>query len=128
MRSPPATPRPLATRCAATSRARSTATASSAPSKRKRPEKINGDGPHFSHLKILLTHSPEALELYYGQRALAHLRRVGDVKLHHGPLPLEGEALIRAAEDCDLIVSYRQSPAPAELFQRLPKLIAFTRC
>jgi len=36
--------------------------------------------------------------------------------------------LIRAAEDCELIVSYRQSPAPAGLFQRLPKLIAFSRC
>src|SRR3954465_6002211 len=79
-------------------------------------------------MRILLTHSPEALELYYGQRALAGLREVGEVKLHHGATSLEGEALIRAAEDCDLIVSYRQSPAPAELFERLPKLIAFSRC
>ena len=79
-------------------------------------------------MKILLTHSPEALDLYYGPRALAGLRKVGEVKLHQGSTPLEGEALIKAAEDCDLIVSYRQSPAPAELFQRLPKLIAFSRC
>ena len=79
-------------------------------------------------MRILLTHSPGALELYYGQRALAGLRKVGEVKLHHGAVPLEGEALIRAAEDCDLIVSYRQSPGPAELFERLPKLIAFSRC
>jgi len=79
-------------------------------------------------LRILLTHSPEALDLYYGARALAGLRQVGEVKLHHGAAPLEGEALIRAAEDCELIVSYRQSPAPAGLFQRLPKLIAFSRC
>ncbi|HET9651014.1 MAG TPA: NAD(P)-dependent oxidoreductase, partial [Usitatibacter sp.] len=79
-------------------------------------------------MRILLTHSPDALDLYYGPRALAGLRKVGEVKLHHGAAPLEGEALIRAAEDCDLIVSYRQSPAPAELFQRLPKLIAFSRC
>jgi D-3-phosphoglycerate dehydrogenase len=41
---------------------------------------------------------------------------------------LEGEALIRAAHDCDLIVSYRQSPGPAALFERLPKLKAFLRC
>ena len=33
-----------------------------------------------------------------------------------------------AARDCDLIVSYRQSPGPAELFQGLPRLIAFVRC
>jgi D-3-phosphoglycerate dehydrogenase len=42
--------------------------------------------------------------------------------------PLEGESLIRAAADCDLVVSYRQSPAPAALFERLPRLVAFLRC
>ena len=79
-------------------------------------------------MRILLTHSPEARALYYGDRALAGLRNVGDVKLHEGPAPLEGEALISAAEDCELIVSYRQSPGPAAVFERLPKLIAFLRC
>jgi D-3-phosphoglycerate dehydrogenase len=79
-------------------------------------------------LKILLTHSPEAMALYYGERALAGLRALGEVKLHHGSQPLEGKELIKAAEDCDLIVSYRQSPGPAELFQSLPRLVAFVRC
>jgi D-3-phosphoglycerate dehydrogenase len=79
-------------------------------------------------LKILLTHSPAAMALYYGERALAGLRGVGEVKLHYGAKPLEGSELIEAATDCDLIVSYRQSPAPAELFERLPRLIAFVRC
>jgi D-3-phosphoglycerate dehydrogenase len=79
-------------------------------------------------VKILLTHSPEARELYYGPRALAGLRQVGEVRLHQGRRPLEGEALIEAASDCDLIVSYRQSPGPAALFERLPKLKAFLRC
>ncbi|HEX5612453.1 MAG TPA: NAD(P)-dependent oxidoreductase [Burkholderiales bacterium] len=78
--------------------------------------------------RILLTHSPQALRNYYGERALAGLRVVGEVKLHAGAQPLEGEALIAAAVDCDLIVSYRQSPAPAALFERLPKLVAFLRC
>jgi len=79
-------------------------------------------------LRILLTHSPEARALYYGERALAGLRKLGEVKLHEGPAPLEGEALITAAADCDVIVSYRQSPGPAALFERLPKLVAFVRC
>jgi D-3-phosphoglycerate dehydrogenase len=42
--------------------------------------------------------------------------------------PLAGESLVRAAADCELIVSYRQSPAPAALFERLPTLVAFLRC
>jgi D-3-phosphoglycerate dehydrogenase len=79
-------------------------------------------------LKILLTHSPEALKNYYGERALAGLKQLGDVKLHPESIPLEGEALIKAAADCDLIVSYRQSPGPAAVFERLPKLKAFLRC
>ena len=79
-------------------------------------------------MRILLTHSPEARELYYGERALAGLRELGEVNLHEGPTPLEGEALIAAAADCDLIVSYRQSAAPAALFESLPKLVAFLRC
>lgn len=78
--------------------------------------------------RILLTHSPEALAGYYGQRALAGLRALGDVKLHEGAAPLEGDALVAAAADCALVVSYRQSPAPAAVFERLPGLVAFLRC
>src|SRR5688572_3494883 len=65
---------------------------------------------------------------YYGERALSALRSAGEVKLHNGKEPLEGEDLIKAAQDCDLIVSYRQSPGPAAVFERLPRLIAFLRC
>ena len=79
-------------------------------------------------MRILLTHSPEAMANYYGERALAGLRRVGEVKLNQDGSSLEGEKLIAAAQDCDLIWSYRQSPGPAELFQRLPRLVAFLRC
>ena len=79
-------------------------------------------------MKILLTHSPEAMANYYGERALAGLRSVGEVKLNQKPHSLEGEELIKAAEDCDLIVSYRQSPGPAAVLERLPRLVAFVRC
>jgi D-3-phosphoglycerate dehydrogenase len=78
--------------------------------------------------RILLTHSPETLANYYGERALAGLKALGDVILNLNDRPLEGEALVDAAADCDLIVSYRQSPAPAALFGRLTKLVAFLRC
>src|SRR5882672_8586298 len=79
-------------------------------------------------VRILLTHSPEALALYYGERALKGLHNLGEVRLHEGKEPLQGEQLIRAAENCEMIVSYRQSPGPAEVFQRLPKLMAFVLC
>ena len=68
------------------------------------------------------------MRLYYGDRALAGLQALGEVKLHKGSQPLDGDALIEAASDCDLIVSYRQSPGPAKLFESLPNLKAFLRC
>ena len=79
-------------------------------------------------MKILLTHSPEAMANYYGERALAALRQAGEVILNNKNHSLEGAELIAAAKDCELIVSYRQSPAPAQLFESLPKLVAFLRC
>jgi D-3-phosphoglycerate dehydrogenase / 2-oxoglutarate reductase len=79
-------------------------------------------------VKILLTHSPEALKLYYGERALAGLVKLGEVKINSSDTSLQGEALVAAGAECDLIISYRQSPAPAALFERLPKLKAFLRC
>ena len=78
--------------------------------------------------RILLTHSPQALANYYGERALAGLQALGEVVLNPAEPSLEGEALVRAAAECELIVSYRQSPAPAALFGRLPRLVAFLRC
>jgi D-3-phosphoglycerate dehydrogenase len=79
-------------------------------------------------VKILLTHSPGARANYYGERALKALRAVGEVVLNERDASLEGESLIAAARDCELIVSYRQSPGPAPLFERLPRLVAFVRC
>jgi D-3-phosphoglycerate dehydrogenase len=79
-------------------------------------------------MRILLTHSPEAMALYYGENALSKLKEVGTVKENRKDHPLEGEELIAAAADCDIIVSYRQSPGPAAVFERLPKLVAFVRC
>src|SRR5262245_29370690 len=68
------------------------------------------------------------MRLYYGDRALEGLRKVGDVVLNSKSASLEGDALIEAAKDCELIVSYRQSPGPAKGFERRPKLKAFLRC
>ena len=61
-------------------------------------------------------------------RELALLRAVGEVIVNSKSASLEGDALIEAARDCDLIVSYRQSPGPAKVFESLPKLKAFLRC
>jgi D-3-phosphoglycerate dehydrogenase len=79
-------------------------------------------------MKILLTHPSEALRNYYGERALAGLRAVGDVRLNPHDRELTVHELVEAARGCELVVSYRGTPGFAELFDSLPELVAFSRC
>jgi D-3-phosphoglycerate dehydrogenase len=76
---------------------------------------------------IFLTHSTQALHNYYGQRALALLRESAPVVLNTQAQALDMAALIEAARDCPIIVSSRDTPAPAELFAQLPALAVFCR-
>ncbi len=77
---------------------------------------------------IFLTHSHDARMRYYGDKALAGLRQLADVRLNETGRELDGDELIDAARGCEVIVSYRQSPGRAELFRSLPDLVAFCRC
>ena len=78
--------------------------------------------------RIFLTHPPEALEMYYGAKALAGLRALAEVRLNSSGRELSTTELADAAQDCDIIISYRQSPGPAELFALMPTVVAFSRC
>lgn len=77
---------------------------------------------------IFLTHPPKALENYYGDKALAGLKALGDVRFNSTERELDPPELAAAAAGCEVIVSYRQTPGTAELFRKLPDLIAFSRC
>lgn len=79
-------------------------------------------------MRILLTHTPSARANYYGDAALSRLRAAGDVVLHGSETPLDPAALIAAAKGMDVIVSDRQTAAPAEIFAGLPHLAAYVRC
>ena len=74
---------------------------------------------------IFLTHPPEALKNYYGDKALAGLKALGEVRLNTAGRELSTSELIEAARGCELIVSYRQTPGEAELFRNAPELVAF---
>ena len=78
--------------------------------------------------KIFLTHPPEALKNYYGDRAVAGLKALGEVRFNSAGRELSTRELIEAARGCELIVSYRQTPGEAELFCNSPDLVAFSRC
>jgi len=78
-------------------------------------------------VRILLTHTPEKRANYYGERALAGLRALGEVRLHEGDAPLDEARLIAAAQGCAVIVSDRATPGHGRLFAEAPDLVAFVR-
>ncbi len=82
----------------------------------------------MTRLKIFVTHAPDALANYYGSRALAALQAVAQVRLNPGDAPWTAQSLALAAQDCDIIVSDRRALGSAELFERLPRLLAYCRC
>jgi D-3-phosphoglycerate dehydrogenase len=77
--------------------------------------------------RILLTHTPDMRRNYYGERALAGLRALGEVVLHETDTPLGGESLAVAARGAQVIVADRNTPGAAIVFERSPDLAAFVR-
>src|SRR3954464_14823288 len=78
-------------------------------------------------MRIFLTHVPGMLENYYGPRALAEMRKLGEVRTNATGQVLDAKALAEAAKGCEIIVSDRQTPAPAEFFPLAPDCCAFLR-
>ena len=81
-----------------------------------------------NRLHVYLTHTPDALANYYGERALVALRQVAEVRLNASGRHLAGAELAEAAAGCQAIISYRQSPGEAATFRQAPDLVAFLRC
>jgi D-3-phosphoglycerate dehydrogenase len=78
--------------------------------------------------RIFLTHVPDMLRNYYGERAVAALRKLGEVRINDSGRVLDADALAAAARGCEIVVSDRQTPGPAAFFANAPDLVAFLRC
>ena len=78
-------------------------------------------------MRIFLTHVPDMLANYYGERALSELRKLGDVRVNETGRVLDASSLAEAAHGCEIIVSDRQTAAPAAFFERAPDVAAFLR-
>ncbi|RKR04218.1 D-3-phosphoglycerate dehydrogenase [Kushneria sinocarnis] len=77
--------------------------------------------------RILLTHDAEALQYWYGERALAGLAQLGEPVVCP-ERQWSREALLHEARDCQLIVADRATPVPAELIEAGAELRAVVRC
>src|SRR6185312_15919917 len=77
---------------------------------------------------VFLTHTPDMLANYYGERALTALRKLTAVKFNEtGKVLDDPRALAEAARGCAIIVSDRQTPGPAAFFPLASDLVAFLR-
>ena len=78
--------------------------------------------------KVLITHNNELLENFFNLDAVEQIRQFAEVQLNGTDEPLAGEALIRAAQGADVILSDRLAPGTEPVFAALPKLVAYLRC
>jgi D-3-phosphoglycerate dehydrogenase len=76
---------------------------------------------------VFLTHTPDMLANYYGERALAALKKLAPVRLNETGRVLDAKALAAAARGCEIIVSDRQTAGPAAFFPLASDLVAFLR-
>ncbi len=77
---------------------------------------------------IFLTHSPDMLAKYYGERAVTALREMTEVRINPTGAVLDTAGLIEHAGGCPIIVSDRQTAAPAAFFEAASDVVAFLRC
>lgn len=76
---------------------------------------------------IFLTHSPDMLKNYYGDRAVAALRALGDLRINSTGKVLDAASLVTEARGCDIVVSDRQTAGPGEALKQMD-CAAFLRC
>jgi D-3-phosphoglycerate dehydrogenase len=77
---------------------------------------------------IYLSFSPSGRALYYGDKALAGLRELGELRLNEREeIPTEAE-LIEAARDCQVLISDRRIIVGPGLFTASPPLRVLMRC
>ncbi len=78
--------------------------------------------------RVLLTHPQNRLQDYFGEEALTALQQVAQVQLNLSDDDLAGDALVAAAQGCEVIVAYRQTAVSAQVLAALPGLKAVVRC
>lgn len=79
-------------------------------------------------MRVFLTHTPDVFATYYGERALAALSQVAEVRRNGAGRVLAGAELARAAAGCEAVIADRAHAANADFFAAADDLAAFLRC
>jgi len=77
---------------------------------------------------VLVTHPHSRLPTYFGDRALSELRGIAQVRLNPTDQDWQGADLVAAAQGCEVVIAYRQTPFDAAVLAALPDVWAVCRC
>jgi len=77
---------------------------------------------------VFVSHPADKLDQYFGPRAVQALQEIARVRFNAERRDLSMPELLDAAQGCDALIAYRQTPGPDTLFAGLPQLAAFLRC
>lgn len=77
---------------------------------------------------VFVSHPPDKLAHYFGDRAIAALEAVANVRFNPSDADLSSHELATLARDCEVIIAYRQTAGDEALFAAMPQLLAFVRC
>ena len=77
--------------------------------------------------RILLTHPVPVKPNYFPASSERALSELGQLICNEGTQEWSSKEIIARAQDCDIIVNYRETPADASIFDSLPKLKAWVR-
>lgn len=77
---------------------------------------------------VFLTHSPDMLANYYGERAIAALREFANVRINPTGRVMTQNDLKAHATGCEIVIADRQTPGEDAFFAHAPDLVAFLRC
>ena len=77
---------------------------------------------------VFVSHPPDKLAHYFGNRAIAALKAVANVRFNPSGADLSSHELATLARDCKVIIAYRQTAGDEALFAAMPQLLAFVRC
>jgi D-3-phosphoglycerate dehydrogenase len=79
-------------------------------------------------IRVFLSHEPEALANFYGERAVRELEEFAQVRINDSERALTSEMLVAGSKGCDVVVLDRNTPADSAFFANCPDIVSVHRC
>jgi D-3-phosphoglycerate dehydrogenase len=79
-------------------------------------------------IRVFLSHEPDALRNFYGERAIRELEAFADIRVNDTGRVLTTDMLLAGSSGCDVVVLDRNTPADAAFFEACADIVSVHRC